>query len=253
MIVVLLKGLIAGLVVGFVTASIRSWVDRFFLVIMLVSLLGLPIQEAILVNLIVVSWAVLMLMLRQSHVLVSVQDDWPQVILPAALGGALGRILVFHVGTKGLLATLGGYAILAGLRMLFVKPMPERDDPAHPAWIAPIAAVGGLLAGLLSAGGKPFTAPVYNAALGHHPRQAYALSTLGVVSGTLSAVMTQIVLGHPLAERDLLLAIYLFTIIGLTALVVERIWTPKLNRIVTLLIAPLLILVGARFLWMVLR
>ncbi|MFN3741053.1 MAG: hypothetical protein ACK4VW_00075 [Anaerolineales bacterium] len=47
----LLKGLLAALIVGFVTASIQSWVDRFFLVIMLVGIVGLPIQEDVTVNL----------------------------------------------------------------------------------------------------------------------------------------------------------------------------------------------------------
>lgn len=252
MLVLLLKGLIAGLIVGFVTASIKSWVDRFFLVIMLVGLLQMPIQEAIIVNLIVISMAALMMMLRQSQVLTSVQADWPLVVLPAVLGGAVGRILALNIGARWLLAALGVYAILAGLRLVLIKPMPERDDKAHPAWMAPIAALSGGLAGLLSAGGKPFTVPLYNAALGHHPRRAYALATLGVVSGAWVAVLTQVALGHPLEQGNLLLALYLFVIIVLTALGVERFWTPELNRIVTYVIAPLLVLVGARFLWMVL-
>lgn len=252
MLALLLKGLIAGLIVGFVTASIKSWVDRFFLVIILVGLLHMSIQEAIIVNLIVVSLAALMMLLRQSRVLTSVQADWPLVILPAVLGGVVGRILALNIGAQWLLAALGVYAILVGLRLVLIKPMPERDDKAHPAWMVPIAALSGVLAGWLSAGGKPFTVPLYNAALGHHPRQAYALASLGVVSGTWAAMTTQIALGHPLTQGNLLLALYLFVIIALTALAVERFWTPKLNRIVTYGIAPLLVLVGARFLWMVL-
>ena len=251
MIVLLLKGLIAGLIVGFVTASIQSWVDRFFLVIILVGLLKLPIQEAIVVNLIVVSLAALMMMLRQSQVLASVQADWPLVVLPAVLGGALGRVLAFNIAPTVLLGALGVYAILAGLRMLLIRPMPERDDKAHPIWIVPIAAVSGTLAGLLSAGGKPFTVPLYNAALGHHPRRAYALASMGVVSGAWIGLLTQVALGHPLDQSDLLLALYLFVVIVLTALAVERIWTPKLSRIVSYVVAPILVAVGVRFLWMV--
>ena len=49
MIAVLLEGLVAGLIVGFVTASIKSWVDRFFLVIILVGLLKLPILFVVIV------------------------------------------------------------------------------------------------------------------------------------------------------------------------------------------------------------
>ncbi len=43
LVILLLKGLLAAMIVGFVTASIQSWVDRFFLVILLISLIGLPI------------------------------------------------------------------------------------------------------------------------------------------------------------------------------------------------------------------
>jgi len=38
MLMVLFKGLLAGIIVGFVTGSIRSWVDRFFLVLLLTGL-----------------------------------------------------------------------------------------------------------------------------------------------------------------------------------------------------------------------
>jgi len=38
MLVVLLKGLVAGVIVGFVTGAIRSWVDRLFLVLLLVGI-----------------------------------------------------------------------------------------------------------------------------------------------------------------------------------------------------------------------
>jgi uncharacterized membrane protein YfcA len=251
MIILLLKGLLAGLIVGFVTASIQSWVDRFFLVIILVGLLQLPIQEAVVINLIVVSLAALMMLLRQTQVLTSVQGDWALVALPAALGGILGRVAALNVRPQVLLGVLGVYAILAGLRIALIKPLPERENKAHPAWMALIAGLSGLLAGFLSAGGKPFSVPVYNAALGHHPRRAYALATLGVVSGAWLGLLTQVALGYPLRQDNLLLALYLFVVIALTALAVERFWTPQLNRIVTYIIAPILVLVGARFLWMV--
>jgi len=37
-----------------------------------------------------------------------------------------------------------------------------------------------------------------------------------------------------------------------TALIVQRFWTPRLNQWVTWVIAPILVLVGIRFLWMAL-
>jgi hypothetical protein len=93
--------------------------------------------------------------------------------------------------------------------------------------------------------------PLYNAALGHHPRRSYALASLGVVSGAWVGLLTQVALGHPLDQGDLLLALYLFVVIVPTALLIERLWSPKLNRIVTYVVAPVLVLVGTRFLWTV--
>lgn len=248
---ILIQGLVAGVIVGSVTASIRSWVDRFFLVILLVSMLRLPIQQAITINLIVVGIAALMMALRQTDVLTLVREDWAMVIIASGLGGMLGRLLGLSLADGILLALLGVYAILVGVRLAFVKPVPEREQPAHPAWISPVAFIGGLLAGLLSAGGKPFTVPTYNWALGHHPRRAYALGSLGVVTAVWAGLSTQLAVGRSFQPFDLAFAAYEFIIITLTALLVGRYWSPKLNRIISLIVAPILILVGVRFLWMV--
>ncbi len=248
---VLLKGLAAGVIVGFVTASIKSWVDRFFLVILLVSMLQLPIQEAIVVNLIVVGLAAVMMVLRQSSVLLAVRQEWSMIVISAALGGMLGRLLGLAAAPSALLAVLGIYAILVGIRLVFIKPVPEREAKSHPAWLATVSFLGGGLAGLLSAGGKPFTVPIYNWALGHHPQRSYALAALGVSTAVWVALATQIAVGVTIPAKDLTLAAYEFVVITLTALLVSRFWSPRLSRIVSLIVAPLLILVGIRFLWIV--
>lgn len=246
----LIKILVASLIVGFVTASIRSWVDRFFLVILLTGLVGLPIQRSIAINLVVVALAALMMALRQSGVLKSVREDWAILVLPAMLGGMLGRLLGLQIPTRTLLVVLGAYAVLAGLRMAFIKPLPERDDKVHPAWQAPVAFLFGGLTGLLSAGGKPFSVPIYNWAMGHHPQRAYALASVGVTAAAWSAIGVQVGVGIPFAAADLVLAAYAFILVTLTALAVDRFWTPKLNSVVTWIIAPLLVLVGIRFVMM---
>ena len=243
----LLKVLVASLIVGFVTASIKSWVDRFFLVILLTSLVGLPIQQSITINLVVVALASLLLALRQSEILKSVREDWAVLILPAVLGGILGRLLGLQTPAPILLVVLGAYAILAGLRMVLIKPLPEKDDKAHPAWLAPVSFLFGGLTGLLSAGGKPFSVPIYNWAMGHHPQRAYALASVGVTAAAWSAVGAQVAVGTPLTPADLGLAVYAFILVTLTALGVNRFWSPRLNQVVTWIIAPLLVLIGIRF------
>lgn len=243
----IIKGLLAGVIVGFVTASIKSWVDRFFLVILLVSIMGFPIQEAVVINLIVIALAALMLALRQWQVLNSVREEWPRIILPSILGGVLGRLLALQTQAPIMLIILGIYAILVGLRLFLIKPMPERETKGHPNWLAPVAFLAGGLAGFLSAGGKPFKVPIYNWILGHHPQRAYAMASVGVSVAAWSALTAQVAVGQSIAARDLGLAIYEFIIITLVALGIERIWTPRLNQIVTWVIAPILVLVGIRF------
>jgi uncharacterized membrane protein YfcA len=246
-ILLLVKVLAASLIVGFVTASIKSWVDRFFLVILLTSLVGLPIQQSITVNLVVVALASLMLALRQSEILNSVRQDWAMLILPAVLGGILGRLLGLRTPAPILLIVLGAYAILAGLRMVLIKPLPEKDEKAHPVWLAPVSFLFGGLTGLFSAGGKPFSVPIYNWAMGHHPQRAYVLASVGVTAAAWSAIGTQVATGTPLAPADLGVAVYSFILVTLTALGVNHFWSPRLNKVVTWIIAPLLVLIGIRF------
>ncbi len=148
---------------------------------------------------------------------------------------------------KVLLGALGVYAVLVGLRILLIKPLSERETKAHPAWLAPVALGSGLLTGFLSAGGKPFAVPVYNNAMGHHPQAAYAYASLGVVAAAWSALATQFGLVSAVSLADLFLGLYEFALVTLVALLVNRLWSEKLNRIVNLTIAPILIIVGVRF------
>jgi uncharacterized membrane protein YfcA len=251
---ILLKGLIAALIVGFVSASIKSWVDRVFLVIMLVGIVGLPVGEAILVNLGVVALAALLMVIRQRKALKGAvpagRAEWLLIVLPAIAGGVAGRLASNSVSPQVLLAALGAYAILVGLRIFFIKPLPEREGKAHPAWLAPVGLGSGLLAGFISAGGKPFAVPAYNNAMGHHPQRAYAFASLGVATAVWSALATQVAFIALPATADILLALYEFVLVTAVALAVSRFWSEKLNKIVNLTVAPILIAVGIRFLIM---
>jgi len=150
--ILLLKGLIAGIIVGFVTGSIQSWVDRFFLVLLLVGMVQMPIRQAITVNLIVVGLSSLMFVLRQTDALINLRKDWAMIIISSVVGGILGRLLGLYAPAAILLISLGIYAIAMGLRLALVHPVPEREDKAHSAWLSPVAFFGGMLTGFLGAG-----------------------------------------------------------------------------------------------------
>lgn len=248
---VLLQGFIAALIVGFVTASIKSWVDRVFLVIMLVGILGLPIQEAIIINLGVVALASLVMIIRERKLLHPTGPigpaTWALIAIPASLGGLAGRFVGSVLSPQVALAILGLYAIMVALRILFIKPLEERETKAHPAWFFPIAFTSGMFAGFISAGAKPLAVPAYNTAMGHHPKQAYAFATLGVVAATWTALITQVAFIAPPSTSALVLSLYEFSSITVVALVVNRFWNQKLQKIVHYAIVPILVLVGIRF------
>uniref|UniRef100_A0A7C3IIJ2 Probable membrane transporter protein n=1 Tax=Gracilinema caldarium TaxID=215591 RepID=A0A7C3IIJ2_9SPIR len=252
----LLRGLLAALIVGFVTSSIRSWVDRVFLVIMLTGVVGLPIVQSIQINLIIIALAALMALVRQRKQLHGAvppgSHEWWLITIPAFLGGVAGRVIANQIRPTILLGLLGVYAIMVGLRIFIIKPLSEKESKAHPSWFIPVSLGSGLLTGLISAGGKPFAVPLFNNAMGHHPQKAYALATVAVVTAAWTALGTQLVLALP-SWSQIILALYEFVLVTLVALIVQKFWTEKLAKIVHFTIAPILILVGIRFLFVALR
>lgn len=221
--------------------------------IMLTGIVGLPIVQAIQINLIVLALAAFFALVRQRKQLHGAvppgSHEWYLIIVPAILGGIVGRLLANRIPPVVLLGILGTYAVLVGLRIFFIKPLSEKETKAHPVWFLPVSLSSGFLAGLISAGGKPFTVPLFNNAMGHHPQKAYALATVAVVAGSWAALVTQVSIAVP-SWQQLVLALYEFAIVTAVALWVQKFWTQKLSRVVNLTIAPILILVGIRFLWM---
>ncbi len=243
---------VASLVVGFVTSALRIWIDRVFFVIILLTLGHLPIREAIALNLLVLFFASI------GHGLVRREgwlwgafaafpswEGWA-ALLAGLAGGVLGRGLAGLSPAPWLLFLLGLYAVAMGLRLVLVKPVPGRLTPEHPGWIAPIALAAGTLTGLISAGGKPFAIPLYNWALGHHLREAYAIATFGTIGAALGAVLAhQALHGYHAAEVGTALAAWAG--ISLVAWLTDHVWSPKLMRVTAPLVALVLVLVGIKF------
>jgi uncharacterized membrane protein YfcA len=245
-----LKAILAALIVGFVTASIKINMDRFFLVILLLFLVGLPFQEAILINLLVVLSAAVILFYRQSQGLRKLPRHYlPAVVVSSAVGGLAGRALGLALPQTVLLILFGVYAIGVGLRLVLVKMDPKAAGPCPPGRLTPLFLCFGLVAGLLSAGGKPFKVPILNRAFGFSPPMAYMLSTVGVASAITAALVAQLILA-PGAITGEIVAWAAFFIVAITivSLVVERFWSQSLQKYVSWTIAPILVFIGVRFL-----
>ena len=66
----------------------------------------------------------------------------------------------------------------------------------------------------------------------------------------MAAIATQFAFMGVPGGSDLVLALYEFVLVTGVALVVSRFWNEKLNKVVNLVIAPILVLVGIRFIFM---
>lgn len=244
------KAILAAVIVGFVTTSIKINMDRFFLVILLLFMVGLPFQEAILINLLVVLAAAGILFYRQAPGLRKLPRHYlPAIVGSSALGGLAGRALGLALPQSVLLILFGVYAVGVGLRLVLVKVDPKAAAACPPVQLAPLFLFFGLIAGLLSAGGKPFKVPILNRFFGFPPPMAYMLSAVGVASAITAALAAQLILA-PQSITVEIVAWAAFFIVSITAvsLVVERLWSPVLQKYVSWTIAPILVIIGVRFL-----
>lgn len=249
------KAILTSLIVGFVTASIKSYIDRIFLVLLMLFILKLPITQAILINLLVMSLASYFFYARHEGKLRALPRGhlWGIALLAGA-GAIAGRLVALAVGAKVLAALLGLYAIGVGLRLLLVKLAPPSMQREPGPAIYPLAFGWAAVTGLVSAGGKPFQVPIMVRWLKLNPNQAYILASLVTLSATIGAVLTQLVVApQAFAGAVAGWALYFFASITVVALVVERFWTPKLQQVVSYIIGPLLILAGLRLGMTILR
>ena len=104
---------------------------------------------------IVVALAALLMVIRQRKPLTAAvsafRSEWLLIIIPAIAGGRGGRYIAGSLTAKALLGILAVYAILVGLRIFFIKPLPEKESKAHRLWLAPVGLGSGFLVGLKSA------------------------------------------------------------------------------------------------------
>lgn len=244
--------LVIAAIVGFVTASIKSYVDRIFLVLLAVFLLRLPLTQAIVVNLLVVFLAGVFFFARNESALAKIPQSvaWATVstsFVAAAIGRAVGLTT-----SPGLLAVLLGiYAIGVALRLALVKVVPPAETTPPHAGLAWLNGLFGFLTGLLSAGGKPFLVPAFVKIHKLHPGVAYLLSSVAVLGASMGALGAQIILApQALVAVNFIWAVYFYIAITGVALLVERVWTPGLQKGVTYAIIPLLIVAGIKLILM---
>lgn len=129
----LLSFVITAIIVGFVTAGLKIQFDRFFAIILLISIMGFTVFSAINIFL----WIVFLsagYVLWKNREKIKVmpagnKKKFLTLVPTLALAGVFSGIVVFsHVTAHALLITLGVLAILYGLRLVFIHFKPAETE-----------------------------------------------------------------------------------------------------------------------------
>jgi uncharacterized membrane protein YfcA len=233
-------------IVGFVTTYLKITIDRIFLVLLLVLWMGFGIQQAVVINALVMLLASLMFFRKAGRELSQLPSavKWSVVTL-SLIGGILGRWLGLHTSARGLLLILGLYAVLVGLRLLLIKPKMVPEGKMR-AGVSVVTGLFSVLTGLISAGGKPLQIPVLVKGFKLSMPQAYLVASLGTIASTVGFLVGELWFTKAIPLSSLAWSWIYFVGISLVMFVFEPLWNPKAQKWVTLLVGILLTAVGIK-------
>lgn len=238
--------ILIALIVGFVTTYLKITIDRIFLVLLLVLWMGFGIQQAVVINALVMLLASLLFFRgarpQLSHLPANVK--WSVVTL-SFIGGIFGRWIGLQLSSRDLLIILGIYAILIGLRLLLVKPKMVPDGKMR-AGVGVVTLVFSVLTGLISAGGKPLQIPVFVKGFKLSMPQAYLVASLGTIASTVGFLTGELWFAKVIPLSNLAWSWIYFVGISLVMYILEPLWNPKIQKWITLVVGILLTAVGIK-------
>ncbi|QSO47747.1 TSUP family transporter [Alicyclobacillus mengziensis] len=234
------------LIVGFVTTYLKITIDRIFLVLLLVLWMGFGIQQAVVINALVMLLASLLFFRGARPQLAKLPGGvkWSVVTL-SFIGGIFGRWLGLQMSSRGLLLILGIYAVLIGLRLLLIKPKMVPDGKLQ-AGVSVVTFIFSILTGLISAGGKPLQIPVFVKGFKLSMPQAYLVASLGTIASTVGFLSGELWFTKAIPLSNLAWSWIYFVGISLVMYILEPLWNPKVQKWVTLLVGILLTVVGIK-------
>lgn len=238
--------ILIALIVGIVTTYLKITIDRIFLVLLLVLWMGFGIQQAVVINALVMLLASLLFFrgTRQQLSQLPGVVRWSVVIL-SFVGGIVGRWLGLHTPSRGLLLILGIYAVFVGLRLLIIKPKMVPDGKMH-AGVSIVTFLFSILTGLISAGGKPLQIPVFVKGFKLSMPQSYLVASLGTIASTTGFLVGELWFAKAIPLSNLAWSWIYFVGISLVMFIFEPMWSQKGQKWVTLLVGILLTVVGIK-------
>jgi uncharacterized membrane protein YfcA len=240
--------ILVAIIVGGVTTYLKITIDRIFLVLLLLFWIGFGIQQAIVINALVMLLASLLFFRAARPQLAQLPRTvmWSVVAL-SFVGGMTGRWIGLQASTHGLLLVLGVYAVLVGLRLLLIKPQMVPDGTLR-ASASVVPFIFSVLTGVISAGGKPLQIPLLIRTFKLSMPQAYQVASLGTVSATCGFLIGELWFVRSIPLSSLAWSWIYFVGISVVMFAVEPLWTLQGQKWVTLLVGILLTAVGIKLL-----
>jgi len=240
-----LVGLIV-VIVGFVTTYLKITIDRIFLVLLLVLWMGLGIQQAIVINTLVMLLASLLFFrgTRTQLAQLPATTKW-SVITLSFFGGILGRWIGMQTSSRGLLMILGIYALLVGLRLLIIKPKMAPEGQIRTG-VSVVTLLFSVLTGLISAGGKPLQIPILVKGFKLSMPQAYLVASLGTMASAIGFVVGELWFAKSIPFSTIAWSWIYFVGISLVMFIFEPLWNIKGQKWVTLIVGIVLTAVSIK-------
>lgn len=251
---------VSALIVGFVTAGLKIQFDRFFAIILLVSLMGLPVAGA-------VNTFLWIMFLSAGYILLKNKEKikgMPQAnkkkfltIIPllAFIGVFIGTAVFNKASNSTLMIALGILALLYGLRLIFIHFKPhefeyKNEKPIYQkicGMFGPV--VSGFFAGFIGTTLKPLKIP-FAVKIGHmNMGQVYLGNTITAFYSSFFAIILHSIYSkqNAMTFNNAFLGVGLWLMIHIVYMITNLYFKDKWRKTFQILIGIILIVIAFKF------
>jgi uncharacterized membrane protein YfcA len=252
---------IIALIVGFVTAGLKIQFDRFFAIILLVSLMGLSVAGAVNIFLWIVFLSSGYMLWKNGEKIKGMPAENKKkfiTLVPvlAFIGVYVGSMLFSHVSSLVLSATLGVLAVLYGLRLVFIHFKPDEleyknEKPIYQkicGLFGPV--VSGFFAGFIGTTLKPLKIPFAVKIGKMNMGQVYLGNTITAFYSSIFAIILHsfyTTSNMAMTANNVLLGISLWLAIHIVFELTQKFFKEKWRKSFQIFIGLVLIIVAFKF------